>query len=385
MTRSGLFRHIQVVKKVRSALLAAFILGFLLFSLPSPEQLLTAAAAQTGGPATTIPFPDRMVAEQPDLRLAVLGDVGTGDANEWHTAGLVAESGAHDPFDGLVLLGDNAYPDGDPELLEETVFEPFAPVLASGAELLPVLGNHDVQDGHGDAHAAALGMPARWYAHDFGELLLVALDSTQPRNESQLAWLDQTLAAAIEPWIVVALHHPPYSAGSHGSDLSVRRVLSGIFEQYGVDLVLAGHDHDYQRSVPINGVTYVVSGGAAKLRPNGEADFTAASFSTLHYTELALYGDRLELRAINEDGVFDMVDLSSTQDPLVVAAASPGDGRLGLMAIVIGLLGMLVANAALLLAPVAVARVASTRLNRVATFSLVVLTAGVAYSLLLMV
>jgi hypothetical protein len=68
-----------------------------------------------------------------------------------------------------------------------------------------------------------------------------------------------------------------------------------------VQLVLSGHDHDYQRSVPINGVTYVVTGGVAGTRRTGDAAFTAVSFSWHHFVELAVFRDRLMLRAVNQD------------------------------------------------------------------------------------
>lgn len=66
-----------------------------------------------------------------------------------------------DPFDALLLLGDNVYPAGDPAQLDAAVFDPFSATLDAGAQLLPVLGNHDVQDNNGDDQARALGMPAR--------------------------------------------------------------------------------------------------------------------------------------------------------------------------------------------------------------------------------
>ena len=77
--------------------------------------------------------------------------------------------------------------------------------------------------------------------------------------------------------------------------------FSPLFERYGVQLVLSGHDHDYQRSVPQNGVTYVVSGAAAGTRRTGEASFTATSFSWHHFVDIAVYPDHLLLRAINQD------------------------------------------------------------------------------------
>ena len=204
------------------------------------------------------------------------------------------------PFDGLVLLGDNVYPSGDPGGLPDTVFEPFAPLLAHAA-LYAVLGNHDVMDGHGDAQAEALGMPGRWWAEDLGDILLVGLDSTTPDDRSQAAWLERTLAGATERWRVVMLHHPPYSAGYQGSSRDARDAFAPLFERYGVQLVMSGHDHDYQRSVPVNGVTYVVSGGAAGTRRTGEEDFTAVSFSWHHFVELGVYADHISLRAVNQE------------------------------------------------------------------------------------
>ena len=157
-------------------------------------------------------------------------------------------------------------------------------------------------------------MPGRWYAEHLGPVLFIGLDSTQPDDADQRAWLETTLAGATEPWRVVALHHPPYSAGYHGSQQAVRDAFEPLFAEYGVQLVLTGHDHDYQRSVPIDGVTYVVSGGAATLRPTGRADFTAVSWSDYHFLDIAVWADHLELRAIGQDGlVHDQVELQVNQ------------------------------------------------------------------------
>jgi len=182
--------------------------------------------------------------------------------------------------------------------------------LDAGAQLLPVLGNHDVQDNNGDDQARALGMPARWYSRLLGPVLFIGLDSTQADNPAQAAWLGETLAAATAPWKIVTMHHPPYSAGYHGSNEPARDAFQATFERYGVQLVLAGHDHDYQRSRPIGGVTYVVSGAAAKLRPTGRESFTDTSWSALHFLDIAVWQKRLTLRAIGQDGlVYDTITL----------------------------------------------------------------------------
>jgi 3',5'-cyclic AMP phosphodiesterase CpdA len=255
------------------------------------------------GPATVPPL-----ADAPLVRFAVVGDVGTGDADEIATATAVDELEGTDEYDALLMLGDNVYDDGDPSQVDRTVFEPFADVLDGPTELLAVLGNHDVDNGHGDAQAAALGMPARWYATSFGDTLVVSLDSTRPDDPDQLAWLTDTLAASSATWKIATMHHPPYSGGYHGSSEDVRGAFSPLFERYGVQLVLAGHDHDYQRSEVINGITYVVSGGAAKLRDTRKADFSVEAWSVFHFVDIAVWSDRLQLRAVDQAGdVFDDV------------------------------------------------------------------------------
>jgi hypothetical protein len=246
------------------------------------------------------------------VRLAVLGDVGDGDLNEWSTAELVTQAASAQPFDGLVLLGDNAYPHGDPARLDATVFEPFVTILEGTTALLPVLGNHDVERGHAAGQVEALGMPGRWYATEMGPMLLIALDSNLVRDPEQLRWLEATLAGNDTPWVIVAMHHPAYSAGYHGSTAEVQEAWVPIFENYGVDLVLAAHDHDYQRMRPINGVTYIVSGGGgAEIRPTGRSDHTAHSASVRHFLDVAIWDDRLEITAIGEDGAFDQIAITS--------------------------------------------------------------------------
>ena len=264
-----------------------------------------AIAEPTSGYPVSIP--------QPVLRLAVAGDVGTADDAERATAATADRVEQLGEFDALLLLGDNIYPDGDVSLAQQAVFGPFAGVLDGPTRLLAVLGNHDVRTADGEPQLSAFGMPGRWYHERLGPVELIILDSTRTQDPGQLAWLQQVLAAperATATFTVVAQHHPPFSAGYHGNHEPSQRLLVPLFAQYGVDLVLAGHDHDYQRSTVQGGVTYVVSGGAATLRRTGRKEFTAVSASVHHFVELAAYTDRLELRAVNQQGqVFDQVVL----------------------------------------------------------------------------
>lgn len=268
----------------------------------------TRVAMDVGGPSDGAAYEASSATEVPAVRLAAVGDVGTGDREEHETAQAMASlPGA--PYDALVLLGDNVYPSGDPRRLDATVFGPFADVLDT-ADLVAALGNHDVKDGDGPRQVASLGMPGRWYTWRSGPVEIIVLDSTSADDPAQRAWLEDTLATSDATWKLVAVHHPPYSAGWHGSSKNVRAAFEPLFNRVGVQLVLAGHDHDYQRSEPINGTTYVVSGAGAKSRPTDRAWFTAVSWSTQHFVDIQVWPDRLELQAVAQDGpIYDRVGL----------------------------------------------------------------------------
>ena len=266
-----------------------------------PRQVRAYLTHWKGSPTATTPY-EPPGPEAGLVRVAVAGDVGDSGARLSRTATAISKLGGTRGFDVLLLLGDNVYPDGDPALLPQTVLEPFGDVTRAGAQLLAIVGNHDVRNGHGPPQMAALGMDGLWWSREIGEVLFVGLDSNQPANARQQRWLEDTLARTNARWKVVMVHHPPYSAGYQGSNLDVRRAFAPIFERFGVQLVLSGHDHDYQRSHPINGVTYVVSGAAAGSRRTSERDYTAASFSWHHFVELDVYADRIVGRAVNQAG-----------------------------------------------------------------------------------
>jgi predicted MPP superfamily phosphohydrolase len=264
------------------------------------RQVVSYLSKWKGKPHETVPYVPHDPA--PALHLLAIGDIGDSGERLDRVAGTATALAAILPYDVVLLLGDNVYPYGDPAGLQDTVFSPLAPVLDSGAELLAILGNHDVMQGHGDEQLAVLGVPGRWWARELGPLLLVGIDTNDIGNRTQLAWLEETLAAATAPWKVVAMHHSPYSAGYQGSSLEARRVFAPLFERHGVQLVLSGHDHDYQRSVPQGGVTYVVAGAGSDTRRTGEEDFTAVSWSFLHVLDIAIDEDRLVVRAVDTDG-----------------------------------------------------------------------------------
>jgi 3',5'-cyclic AMP phosphodiesterase CpdA len=278
---------------------ALLFIGAIIVAIPYRRQIVSYMTHWKGSPTHTDPYV--AYAPAPLVHLAAAGDIGDSGRRINATGAAMAQIARNDAYDALLLLGDNVYPSGDPAGLPKTVYEPFAGVLQQGTDLLAIVGNHDVKNGNAEPQMKALGMPGLWWSRTIGNVLLVGLNSNDPDNPAQLAFLEKTLAASRARWKVVALHHPPYSAGYQGSDKHVRAVFTPIFAKYGVQLVLSGHDHDYQRSKPIEGVTYIVSGAAAGTRRTGEASFTAESFSWHHFLDIAVFTDRLVVRAVNQD------------------------------------------------------------------------------------
>ena len=285
----------KVISIVAAAVLLAGGFAFLQYR----RQVVSYVTHWKGAPGHTVAYVPFPADPPPELRIAVAGDIGDSGSRLDATGAAMARLEGKDDFDALLLLGDNVYPAGDPAQLPATVFAPFAGVHDGGTDLLAILGNHDKP--RGDAQLRALGMPGHWWADQRGDVLLVGLDSNRWADRTQRRWLERTLRETTATWKIVALHHPPYSAGYQGSNMDVRRAFAPIFERFGVQLVLSGHDHDYQRSKLINSVTYVVTGAAAGTRRTGEASFTAVSFSWHSFVELGVWRDRLVGRVMNQD------------------------------------------------------------------------------------
>jgi len=181
----------------------------------------------------------------------------------------------------------------------------------------------------------------RFYSFDYGPVHFVSLDTETAfldpaRRQAQIAWLQADLAATTREWKVVFFHRPPYSTGAeHGSDLTIRNTFAPIFEQNGVQLVLNGHDHDYERTLPMKTtadpsarpVTYIVSGGGgAALYTVSGGSFTAAARSAYHYVRAEASDCQLIVQPIGLDGApFDTLTLdrcgTTTQPAEIVVYA----------------------------------------------------------------
>ena len=208
------------------------------------------------------------------VRIAVIGDYGDDSQAEADVAALVR---SWKP-DFVVTTGDNNYPAGAADTIDETIgrsyhefIAPYSGAYGPGADtnrFFPTLGNHDW-----DATTRATRLPQpylnyfelpgneRYYDVALGPVQIFAVDSDyrEPDGSSsdsiQAAWLRQRLAASTAPWKLVLMHEPPYSSGLHGSSTRLR----WPYQTWGASAVFSGHDHTYERVV-LDGFPYFVNG-----------------------------------------------------------------------------------------------------------------------------
>jgi 3',5'-cyclic AMP phosphodiesterase CpdA len=165
-----------------------------------------------------------------------------------------------------------------------------------------------------------LGMPGPWYRTTIGDADIIVLDANRLNEESQTRWLRTQLRSARLDWTIVIMHQPPYSC-SRGGDPQVREHWAPLLEEYEVDLVISGHEHNYQRFLSDEQTTYVVTGGGGdRLYPVGDCD---ASFPPLvvsddenhHFFVFEGSATRLEGAAIGMDGsVLDQFTIRKGRD-----------------------------------------------------------------------
>ncbi len=244
-----------------------------------------------------------------------------------------AAQGAGEAIDLLLMLGDNAYNEGTDAQWQGAVFDLYPNILAQ-TPVWPTIGNHEMGAGpfklkvvgeifvggvstssdpnsyvvskdatptrvpyldiftlpaNGEAGGVASGTE-QYYSFDYGNVHVVSLDSQlSARDQQQRAtmrdWLVEDLSTNTLDWTIVIFHHPPYTKGSHDSDVAIatragidtpivdmRQEFTPVFEDYGVDLVYSGHSHSYERSYYLSGHT----GDAATFDPLTHAELNAA-------------------------------------------------------------------------------------------------------------
>lgn len=238
---------------------------------PSPTPTLTFTPSETPSPTPTqTSTPEPTLPPEPQgVVFGVIGDYGCGFVDEGQVADLID---SWNP-EFVITLGDNNYPEGFAEMIDEHIGQyfhqyiyPYQGEFGAGADInrfFPSLGNHDVMTDGGQPYLDYFTLPGneRYYDFVWGPVHLFALDDlpTEPDgwtdDSIQAQWLEQALAESASAWNIVYMHMPPYSSSWHGST----RYAQWPYKEWGADAVLAGHDHVYER-VLVDGLNYFVAG-----------------------------------------------------------------------------------------------------------------------------
>jgi hypothetical protein len=285
------------------------------------------------------------------VRFVAFGDSGTLSTQQLQLRDLLA----NETFDLAIHSGDIAYENGTYQQFHDTFFAIYGGWMRS-RPVYPCIGNHDDRTAAALPYRELFVLPEngassafpdhkeRYYSFDYGPVHFIALDSelaflNTTRRQEQLNWLAADLASTTQPWRVVFFHRPPYSSGFHGSDLALRQTFGPLFEQHGVQLVINGHEHNYERLVPwresgSRAVTYVVTGGGgAQLRAVGQSEWTALSRSAHHFLRGTISGCQLTLQAVGLNGmafdsyVLDRCAQANDAAPPAVSITQPAAGE----------------------------------------------------------
>ena len=238
------------------------------------------------------------------LHFAVIGDSGTGDKNEYEIARQMVAFRAKFPYAMVLMLGDNLYGGESPQDFKAKFEEPYKDLLADGVKFYASLGNHD--DPKQRFYKPFNMNGQRYYTFKANDRVRFFVLDSNYMDPEQLNWLAKELKGSNSPWKICFFHHPLYSSGKqHGSDADLRRFLEPLFLEYGVKVVLAGHEHFYERLKPQKGIYYFISGGSAKLRRDNIArtNLTAKGFDQdNHFMLMEIDGDILHFQTISRTG-----------------------------------------------------------------------------------
>ena len=289
--------------------------------------------------------------------------------------------------DFWMMLGDNAYPSGTDEEYQSAVFDMYPDILKN-CVLWSTRGNHERYSLESDSvpyydifsfprFGEAGGLPSgseAYYSFDYGDIHLICLDSFGTEDLTvdgpMLTWMQQDINANTQKWLIAYWHHPPYSKGSHDSDdttkpndasmIELRENALPILEAAGVDLVLGGHSHSYERSYLLHGhygfstnltetmkmnggngrpgedgayvkpstegAVYIVSGSSSNVRGGGDNGLNhpamVVSLPELGSVVVDIDGDQMEVYLIDDNAevldAFTLIKGEQDPDPNVV-------------------------------------------------------------------
>lgn len=251
-----------------------------------------------------------------DFTFVAIGDSGSGSSEQKR----IAQRLENESFDFWVHTGDIVYDAGAKKDFQPKFFDPYENILAEKT-FFPSPGNHDQYlfgVGYKDAFHTFANNPKKsemYYSFEWGDSKFVSINTNVTpslMSSKQIDWIRGELTSNTKRWLIVFFHIPLYSSGSHGSNNTLQRRLGALFETSGVDLVLTGHDHHYERSKPLKdhntdpnykGLVHILTGGGGKgLRSVSPKSFSAYAQSAYHYTKFRVSRNEIQGEAIDIDG-----------------------------------------------------------------------------------
>jgi 3',5'-cyclic AMP phosphodiesterase CpdA len=235
---------------------------------------------------TTLP----LAGKEGKYRIGVFGDCGNNSTHQRNTKEQFEKYLGNNLLNAWILLGDNAYSFGKDIEYQSNFFNSYKDNLLKKSPLFPAPGNHDYQDEPYSSEVAQRsgeiayyknftmptkgesgGVPSNtsaYYSFDIGNIHFLSLDSQGEDDRGlrlfdttsrEVRWVKEDLEAnKNKGWVIAYWHHPPYTMGSHNSNterqlVKIRENFIPILERYGVDLILCGHSHSYERSKLMQG------------------------------------------------------------------------------------------------------------------------------------
>ena len=275
--------------------------------MPAVAPAITVAADQAGRGAPGKNETQPPVTED-SIKFAVLGDTGTGDRPQYDVAAQLWASHAVFPYEFVIMVGDNMYGSERPQDFTRKFELPYKPIRDANIPFYASLGNHD--DPNQVFYKPFNMNGQRFYTFKKDKLgtpgvRFFALDSNYMTRD-QLAWLDRELGNSGSDWKIPFFHHPLYSSGGrHGSEVDLRTQLEPLFVKHSVNVVIAGHEHFYERLKPQKGIYYFTAGGSAKLREGDiqKSPMTEFGFDTDNsYMLVELTADTMHFQALSRTG-----------------------------------------------------------------------------------
>jgi hypothetical protein len=302
------------------------------------------------------PFPASTAAEPGrPFRFVAFGDSGTGSLSQAALAERIVDAAP----DLVIHTGDLVYPGGAKEDYLFNFYEPNAGLIPS-VPFMPILGNHDCVTDLGRPLLEAFVLPVngptgieleRNYWFDFGDARFVGLDSNKMSEKHSGVLTLEQMKTVVAPWLrgvlmdcdakwkFVYFHHPFYTGSEHPAEGAayLKEAYVSVFEECGVDMAFAGHNHLYERTAPIKGdqivaegagVVYVTTGagGAARYAMNEPPPEYMVAYNDefLSFTQVDVLADRLELAQIDDQGR--VLDEYTIQKMPGTAAGADGQG-----------------------------------------------------------